>query len=312
MDAVVVTCYTNPDLDGFACAIAYAEFLNKFGTAAGFKTFGQPNIEARYLMKQFGFDYPKQADITVSSRIVLVDSSELRDLDKIVKPENVVEVIDHRKVNDAALFVNAKIQIEVVGAAATLIAEKFHAHCMDISVSSATLLYGAIVSNTLNFRANVTTERDVSMARWLESKLNLPENFIHEMFRAKSDMSGEKLSERIDGDLASFHLGGKKISIAQLEIIGVRELVRERESEILSILRNFKLQTGLHGIFLSAIDLEEKFNAFVTDEEETKRLLEKTLGVSFEGNVAIRDGFIMRKEIVPLLKAEFEGKTPSW
>ena len=298
---VVVTSYTEPDLDGYSCAVAYAEFLNKTGIPAVVRIFGTPHIEATYLLEKFGFKIEEDKNASLE-KVVLVDASELRDLDKFIKIENVVEVIDHRKVNDASSFVNAKIQIELVGSAATLIAEKFYKQNIDISVPAATLLYGAIVSNTLNFRAKVTTDRDRQIAEWLNHKLRLTKEFIDDMFRAKSDVSGEKLAQRIEADFAWFQFGTQKIGCAQLEIMDARPLVENRKDELLQILKDLKTKDGLDKIFMSVIDLGEGFNAFVTDDVEMQPILSEALGITFEDNLAFRDGYIMRKEIAPLLK----------
>lgn len=303
MNKVVVTSYTEPDLDGFSCAVAYAEFLNKTGVSAVVRIFGNPHVEAAYLLQKFGFKIEEDKTAPLD-RVVLVDASELRDLDQFIRPENVIEIIDHRKFNDSASFKNAKVQIEYVGSAATLIAEKFYKNNMDISVPSATLLYGAIVSNTLNFRAKVTTERDRQMAEWLNHKLGLTKEFIDDMFHAKSDVSGEKLAQRIDADFAWFQLGNQKVGIAQMEMTDVKSLIETRKAEILDILKDLKSKDRLDKIFISFIDLGEGFNAFITDDSSMQSLLASTLDIQFENDVAFRQHFIMRKEIVPLLKEE--------
>ncbi len=301
MDPIVVTSYTEPDLDGFSCAVAYAEFLRKTGVPAVVRFFGEPHVEAKYLVEKFGLNITedKSADL---ARVALVDASELRDLDKFIKPENVVEIIDHRKVNDASLFKNAKIQIEFVGSAATLIAEKFHAKGIEISTVAATLLYGAIVSNTLNFRAKVTTDRDRQMAAWLDEKLKFDQAFIDEMFLAKSDVAGEKLKERIIADFAWFSFGGRKIGFAQLEIVDAHGVALNREEEILDILVDIKESEHLDDIFISLIDLGGFCNLFITASPALRSTLAEVLHIEFDGALAIQSGFIMRKELVPLLR----------
>ncbi len=57
---------------------------------------------------------------------------------------------------------------------------------------------------------------------------------------------------------------------------------------------------------MSIVDLEEEKNYFITDDENTKDLIKKILNVNFDGNIAEREGLIMRKQISPLLKEEFE------
>lgn len=49
---------------------------------------------------------------------------------------------------------------------------------VDISKESATLVYGAIISNTLNFKGSVTTDRDKIAAEWLNKVAKLPEDFL--------------------------------------------------------------------------------------------------------------------------------------
>lgn len=308
MKPILVTCYVNPDLDGVAGAIAYAEFLQKIGKDAVAGIFGEPHEEAKYILDRFHIKYPEVLpDSDAFEEVILVDSSDLNGLEGKVPAEKVIEIIDHRKINDANMFPNAKIQIELVGAAVTLVVEKFMKNGVDISQESAILLCGGILSNTLNFKAGVTTDRDREAYRWLNQVVKLSENFWKELFLAKSDLSGNKLQERIKGDFAFLEIGGKKIGIAQIEIIGAKQLIDEREAEILKTLAMIKEEKGLDFIFQSTLELEEEKNFFVTDHDETKQLLEKILHVKFVGDVATREGLIMRKQVVPLLKADLEG-----
>jgi manganese-dependent inorganic pyrophosphatase len=112
-------------------------------------------------------------------------------------------------------FPNAKVQIELVGSASSLVAERFIKNNIEISKESAILLCGAIVSNTLNFKGGVTTERDREAFEYLNKIAQLPSNFSKELFKSKSDLSGSKLKERILGDLAWFNMGNNKVGISQ-------------------------------------------------------------------------------------------------
>ena len=105
--------------------------------------------------------------ITADTDVVLVDASDLQGMSSTINPSQVIEIIDHRKVHQADQFPNAHVQIELVGSAATLVAERFVAQNIPISPESAILLYSAIISNTINFQASVTTQRDCDMSAWL-------------------------------------------------------------------------------------------------------------------------------------------------
>jgi inorganic pyrophosphatase/exopolyphosphatase len=173
-----------------------------------------------------------------------------------------------------------------------------------MSAESAILVYSAIISNTLNFKGGVTTERDRAAASWLEQFITVPANYWRELFLAKSDLSRSKLAERIEGDFAWLIIGDKRVGIAQLEIIGAAELIANREAEMIMALTKLKTDLQLDYIFQNTIELEQQQNYIVASDQSTRQLLEKVLDVSFQGNLAIRDQLIMRKQIIPLIKAE--------
>ncbi len=304
---MLITCYVNPDLDGVAGSIAYCEFLLKTGRNAVVGIIGEPHDEVKYIFDRYSFVYPQSIlNADNFKEVVLVDASDLNGLEGHVAPEKVIEIIDHRKINEADKFPNAKVQIELVGSVATLIAEKFIGNNVDISKQSAILLCGAIISNTLNFKGGVTTERDKRAVEYLNKIALLSNNFWRELFEAKSDLTGKKLKERIEGDFAWFSFGGKKFGIAQIEIIGVSKLIKEREGEIVEILDQIKSDMDLDFIFQNTIELEECKNFFITKDAQAKDLLEKVLNIKFNEFIAERPNLIMRKQIVPLLKEELE------
>jgi manganese-dependent inorganic pyrophosphatase len=307
MKQILVTCYVNPDLDGVAGALAYCEFLQKTGRDAVVGIIGEPHDEAKYILDRYNFLYPQSiTNADNFDEVILVDASDLNGLEGHIAPEKVIEIIDHRKINEANKFPNAKVQIELVGSASTLVAEKFIENSISISKESATLLCGAIISNTLNFKGGVTTDRDKKAVEYLNKTALLSDSFWRELFEAKSNLAGGKLKGRIEGDFAWFTLGGKKIGIAQIEIIGVEKLIKERGEEIINVLEKIKSDMNLDYIFQNTIELELGSNYFISSDILTQNLLEKILNIKFNKFVAERPNLIMRKQIVPLLKEELE------
>ncbi len=304
---IIITAYQNPDLDGTACAFGYAEFLQKNNKNAVAAIFGTPHREAQFVLKKFNIPKLNDAEKIVAEvdEIIIVDASDLRGLSDKIDPQKVTEIIDHRKVNEAHKFPQAKVQIELVGSAATLIAEKFYNNQTTISEYSAALLYSAIVSNTVNFQARVTTKRDHKMANWLKTKFTLPKNYTEEMFANKSQFN-KPLKEIIFDDFATLELPNCRLSIAQLEIIKVDNFIKENIIEIKKILNELKKEKTLDLIFLTCIDLEKAFNKFVIIDEPSQKLLEKALKIKFNNCIAKKNGILMRKEIVPLIKEILE------
>jgi len=307
MKPILITGYVNPDLDAVAGAIAYCELLQKTGKSAVTGIIGEMHDEAKYILNRYNFEYPKSIPNADNfDEVILVDASDPIGIDGKIEPEKVIEIIDHRKINEADKFPNAKAQIELVGSASTLIVERFIQNNIDISYQSAVLLCGAIISNTLNFKAGVTTERDRKAVEYLNKVALLPDNFWKELFMAKSDLSGGKLRERIEGDFAWFVMGDKKVGIAQIEMIGADKLIKERIDDITKVLEEIKSKMKLDYIFQNTIGLEEGKNFFIAQDVKTQALLEKVFGIKFNGFVAERPNLMMRKQIVPLIKEELE------
>ena len=186
-EKVIVTCYTRNDLDGTACAYAYAEFLQKKGTNSVGAIFGKPHREAQFVMDSFKIKKLSDANkiINRNTKIILVDASDVYGISPKINTKNVIEIIDHRKFNTVENFPNAKTQIELVGAAATLIAEKFYSEKISMSKESALFLMSAIISNTINFKG-IVTEKDKKMYMWLDRQAKMPKKFVHKMFLHKS------------------------------------------------------------------------------------------------------------------------------
>jgi len=178
MKTTVITAgETFTDIDVFACVCAYAELLNLEGKKTEIVLPGVLNSSITPTLQSWKIPYvtaPTETDYDV----VIVDVSELAYVAKFVKPEQVVEVYDHRfgfqdfwkeKIGDNA-------HIEYVGACATLIWEEYkkRGYAEKISKVSANLLTIAILSNTLNFGASVTDQRDVVAFEDLKKYIDLP------------------------------------------------------------------------------------------------------------------------------------------
>lgn len=304
---VIITGYSSPDLDATACAIAYAEFLQKKNINAVAAFFGTPHREAQFVFKTFGIYKQERAEeiLTNDDKLILVDASDLRGISEKINPAQVIELIDHRKINESEKFPQAKIQIELVGSCATLIAEKFFHEKIKISNISAAFMYSAIISNTVNFQANVTTDRDKKMAQWLKKYFSLPKNYIHEMFAAKSKFN-KPLKDVFKDDFATFIFNKKHIGIAQLEITNVDIFINKNRKKIQKILLQIKKERNLDYIFLTLIDVEKITNTFVVTDMESINLLTNAFNVTFNYNIAVKQGIMMRKTLIPLLKKILE------
>ena len=124
----VVISYNKPDIDGVSCMYAYSELLNKIGEKANYYVWNEPKQEVKIVCDLFGIELGglKEEDIALDDQLISVDVNGIEQLPKFVTPERIIEIIDHHGPSRSLpTYINASIQIERLGAAATLIAEKY-------------------------------------------------------------------------------------------------------------------------------------------------------------------------------------------
>jgi manganese-dependent inorganic pyrophosphatase len=241
---IIVTSYRSPDLDGIACSIAYSELLNKLGKDTKASYYGKLGLEVEFVKKYTNYFPIEKHDgkYNEGTKFILVDTSDPEAIEPTIAPEKVIEIFDHRQLVFVEKFVNAKKTIQLVGSCATLITEEFQKNKMAPSENSAIYLYSAIVSNTINFKNLVTTERDKTAADWLKSFISLPNDYLKRMFSSKSNINSNNLYEVISQDFAVKAFNNKVVGIAQTDILKgfnifypVDEKSREFFSKVLEV-----------------------------------------------------------------------------
>lgn len=303
MSKRLVTSYEAPDLDGVSSMYAYAEYLNKTGIPSDYYIKGEPKKEVGIVSNLFNIQLDRSKRIDENQEVVIVDTNNVIELLDFIKPENVVEIIDHHsKSKSSEQCKNAKVQIETLGAVATLIAEKFKENNIPISRESAILLYYGIISNSINLKASITAQKDIDMANWLEVQCDeIKKEKIAEIFTLKSKVEDTELRQEMEAEVA-FDYKGKRMTIAQLEIVNIEEFIRENKQKIVEILRQVKQENDIDYIFINCVDILNGFNILLTIDEETKILLEKELGYSFEKDRCKFDKLIQRKDLFKAIK----------
>lgn len=293
----LVTTYEGPDLDGYSCAVAYAEFLQTQGKEARAAIFGEPQLEVQWLLQTFSISPIGPMRPIGLMSVVLLDASDVDGLPKVFVPEQVVEIIDHRKLTQLGAFPNAVAQIELVGAAATLVAERFKQVGVEPSSESALLLLGGIISNTQNFTHPQTSDRDRTMATWLKAISQAPDDLARRMFLAKSDLAGDRLAQALDGDSKTLTIQSKRVSTMQLEIYGPKKLIADRLEEMQRILSDFTKENTADFGYLNIKNLESGESFILCANEVTRNLLASIPEVEWTGNLGHSRQRTLRKQI---------------
>lgn len=166
------------DIDAYAGCIAYAELLNLQGHQALAFSSAIMNESISKTVRQWNAPFAQNYTPNNDDTFILMDVSEPQFIEKKADINRVEEVIDHHIGYEAFWHerIGDKANIEFIGAACTQVYELWvRAGLLDrISETSARLLICGILDNTLNFKANVSTQRDRLAYEQLSKIANLP------------------------------------------------------------------------------------------------------------------------------------------
>jgi len=167
-------------------------------------------------------------------RVLLVDHGERAQSVPGIEEAEIVEILDHHHIGSIETKHPVTAIFDPVGSTATLVTERFRQAGADPSPPTATMLLGAIVSDTVLLTSPTTTERDRAATAYLESLLALDASaFGREMFERSSDVEGVGAGDLVTRDLKEYELdGGRTLSVAQIESVG--RAVFERTGELLT------------------------------------------------------------------------------
>lgn len=307
----IVTSYKNPDLDGVASSIALSAYLKTTkGLSAKPIIFGNLNSETNFVLDLLGLPHPQSFSTKCAPTdvVYLVDTHHLNQVNENVPPECVVQIYDHHPAGNPDAFPNAEIVNEKVGAVATLLAEKFRDENVPLDTNLSVLLYAAIVSNTLDFTAPPTAERDYKAADWLSNQTAIPSDLVDQMFQARSNFDALTTQELLSGDYKEFDFSDVKVGISQIEGVGVTKLLTRPDFE--TEISQLRFRMDADHMFLSVVDIREQKTYLVTDQEKTRNILSKAVRAEFPTSVAVFDRILLRKsDLIPSLKTYLELST---
>jgi manganese-dependent inorganic pyrophosphatase len=183
-----------------------------------------------------------------------------------------------------------------VGSTATLVIERFRQNGMEPTPPSATMLLGAILSDTIILNSPTTTDRDRVAVEYLEAVLELDGmEFGREMFERTSDVSEVPAEEIVSRDVKEYDVGtGQQIAIAQVETIGDKLL--ERREELQEALRAQREQRGYELFALMATDILAKGSKLLVEGDAVA--VERAFGQPAQNGMIDLPGVMSRKKQV--------------
>ena len=191
-------------------------------------------------------------------RVILVDHAEQAQSVAGVDQAEIVEILDHHHIGSIETRVPVTATFDPVGSTATLVVERFRQNGMEPSRATATMLLGAVLSDTVILNSATTTERDRAVVEYLERVLAVDASEIgREMFEATSDVSELSADQIVSRDAKQYQVSsGNTICIAQIEVVG--NALLDRKDELLEAMRKARESRDLELYALMVTDVLTK------------------------------------------------------
>jgi manganese-dependent inorganic pyrophosphatase len=232
-------------------------------------------------------------------RVLLVDHAEQAQSVPGVEEAEIVEILDHHHVGSIETTVPVTATFDPVGSTATLVVERFRHNGMEPSRPTATMLLGAVLSDTVILNSPTTTERDRSVVDYLGRVLALDAiQFGREMFEETSDVSTLSAEAIVSRDAKEYEAaGGKTICIAQVETVGSSLL--DRKDELLAALHARRDAKGYSVFALMVTDILSKGTELLAVGDRGP--LERAFGSTADGVVSLPGVMSRKKQVAPKL-----------
>lgn len=276
---------------------AYAKLLNLKGKEAKAVTTAKINESVTPSLIGFNSKLDKY-NPNANDEFIIIDVSNKEYFDEIVNENKVIEIIDHHAGFEEywSNKLKDKSKIEFIGAVATIIVELYEKENLmeEITKELATLLMSAILDNTLNLKAKVTTMRDNIAYQKLKQIID-EENYQEKYFKECQLQIEHNLSLAIENDTKIEQVNNLLPQVFGQLTIWDKEIIINNKEMIYNTLSKFDDKW-----MMNLICLKEGKSYIIAKGLEVKKNLEILFNKRFNEDVLEFDEVWLRKEIMKM------------
>ena len=298
--------HKSPDTDSTGSPIIWAWYLSEVrGTPATPALLGEPNTEAAFVLKKWGFDKPEIiSGIAAGEKVVIVDTNNPAELPDGINDADIIQIIDHHKLT-GGLETKAPIDITIkpLACTATIMHNLMGDNASKMPDNIKGAMLSCILSDTLEFRSPTTTEQDKALAEKLAADLKIDISaYASEMFEAKSDVGAFSDAELLRMDSKEYAVGGKEFRVSVLETTAPK-LVLDRKDSLMAAMVDVAKEDGADQVLLFVVDILNEEATLLVPNDLVKGVAEKSFGATVSGDTVVLPGIMSRKkQIIPNLK----------
>lgn len=212
---IYVFGHKSPDSDTVCSSIVYADLLKQLGYDAKAVVLGKISDETAFILRTAGVSEPELLEDASGKNVVLIDHSEYTQSADGLQDANIITIVDHHA--DGSVMTGNRLIFDArpVGGTATIVCIRALNYGLEINKAMATLLLGAILSDTSNMKSEHTTSADRAAIEELSkiAEISDTQAFYQEIFKASISYDGMTDMEILESDVRDYESAGRKFSI---------------------------------------------------------------------------------------------------
>ena len=238
-------------------------------------------------------------------KVILVDHNERGQAVDGIRSAEVVEIIDHHRIDSVETMSPIYFRNQPLGCTATIITTMYDENQVEIEPTIAGLLCSAILSDTLMFRSPTCTPVDKAVAERLAGIAGISiKQYAMAMFNAGSRLGKKTPDEIFHIDCKPFSSGTVNITVSQVTSVSEKELSKVK-SKMLPYMEKLLPAAGDDMLFMMLTNIIEESSELLFVGQGAKGVVQAAFDKEPSDSSVILPGVVSRKQqiIGPLMRA---------
>ncbi len=206
------------------------------------------------------------------NKVIMVDHNEPAQSIEGIETADVVEIIDHHRLDSLSTTMPIFIAAEPLGSVNTIIYQLYMRHgIMPDQYAARTMLTG-IIADTLILRSPTTTMQDMQAVEMLARLAKIPsvQEFGEKLFSISDNLATQDPDEMILSDFKKYENGGTKMGIGQCEVTTLSD-VGEYAQTYIDALQKIADSQGLDWTLLMVTDVLREDSVLLASNNKANR-----------------------------------------
>ena len=238
--------------------------------------------------------------------VILVDHNERDQAADGIRSTNIIEIIDHHRIDSVETSGPIYFRNQPLGCTATIIYQMYQENHMEIDKTTAGLLCSAIISDTLLFRSPTCTQVDKKAALELAEIAGIDaETYAMEMFAAASNLKTKSDEEIFYQDFKRFTAGKVSFGVGQISSLNEQELEQLQERLQPYLKKVHEMHPDVNMIFFMLTNILTESTLLLCEGSGAEAMIRETFHMEEskenKGSVELPGVVSRKKQLIPAI-----------